>query len=197
MPYLLEQIGGVVIGGIIILMLLGFNQLMKSSSDEKFAYSILQQEAVSTIDIIENDFYMIGYRCAGDKIVAADSTRLKFRTDLIDASNPEGDGAEDILDFYLGSTSELNLTTNTNDMALYRKANNEAEKYIGIVTDFKFTYDDKFGTKLAYLDLESETGRKNIKKIGVYLRLESPEKFNGYYQKFETNTVINPKNLNL
>ena len=197
MPYLLEQIGGIVIGGIIILMLLGFNQLMKSSSDEKFAYSILQQEAVSTIDIIENDFYMIGYRCAGDKIVVADSTRLKFRTDLIGTSTPEGDGAEDVLDFYLGSTSELNLTSNTNDMALYRKVNSESKKFIGIVTDFRFTYFDKFGNKLAYLDFGSETGRKNIRKIGVYLRFESPEKFDGFYQKFETNIVINPKNLNL
>ena len=83
-------------------------------------------------------------------------------------------------------------------MALYRKLNNDPKKFIiGIVTDFKFTYCDKFGNKLPYSMLGTEAGRENIKRIGVYLKFESPEKFDGYYQKFETNTVITPKNLNL
>ena len=195
MQFFLDQLGAIIVGGMLILVIIGFNFQMTSTSYDKFAQSNIQQVAISTIEIIEYDFYKIGYRILADKISTADSTKIQFKTDLITNTNPEGDGTEDVIEYYLGTKNDLNSTPNQNDVPLYRKVNTGQAELVGIVTNFRIFYYDNLGNELSYSSLTDSVGRELIKRIGLQLKFESPEKFDGRYQKFESEKLISPKNL--
>lgn len=195
MQFLLDHLGAMVIGGILILAIIGLNFQMNSASYDKFAQSTIQQTAISTMETLEYDFYKIGYRIPADRIDIADSTTIKFKTDLITSSKPEGDGTADIIQYSLGTKSDLNSTPNPNDKPLYRKVNSGQNELVGIVTDWKINYYDLLGNELTYASLQDSASRDAIKKIGLQLKFESPQKFDGRYQTFESEKRISPKNL--
>ena len=197
MQFLLDQLVGIVVGGILILAIVGFNFQMNSASYDKFAQSTIQQSSISTLEVIEYDFYRIGYRIAADKISFADSTTIEFKTDLITNVYPEGDGNEDVIKYYLGEKSDLNSTPNPEDVPLYRKVNTLQPEMIGTVTTFTIVYHDNLGNELAYSTLTDSVGRESIKRIGLQFTFESPQKFDGRYQRFEIEKLISPKNLTL
>ncbi len=80
MQFLLDHLGAMVIGGILILSIIGLNFQMNSASYDKFAQSTIQQTALSTVETLEYDFYKIGYRVSTEKIDLADSTTFKFNS---------------------------------------------------------------------------------------------------------------------
>ena len=195
MQFLLDQLGGIVVGGILILSIIGLNFQMNNASYEKFGQSTIQQTAISTMETIEYDFYKIGYRVSTEVIQVADSTTTKFKTDLITTTYPEGDGTEDIIEYSIGTEEDLNSTPNPNDKPLYRKVNSGQNELVGTVTEWKINYYDLLGNELAYSSLLDSTGRSAIRAIGLHAKFESPQQFDGRYQQFESDKLITPKNL--
>ena len=195
MNFILEQMAAVVIGGLLILAIIGLNFQMNNASYDKFAQSMMQQVAVNTMEIIESDIYHLGYRVTSDKFSLVDSIRLIFYTDLITETNPEGDGIQDEIEYYVGLKSDMSDTPNENDFPLYRRVNGNAPLMIGIVTSFKLTYQDNLGNLIDYNDLGSTGGMALIKGIYLQIQFESPEEFDGSYQNVTSRKLISPKNL--
>jgi len=180
-----------VIGGAIILMIIGLNSYIDSSSRETYNSNMAQSNLTNFSETIESDLYKIGYRIPGDKISNADSNRIVFFTDI------NNDGVPDTLSYYVGPTSELINTPNPNDKLLYRILNSQVPKSSsGGVVDFKLTYYDSLGAQLTYASLVSQTIRNRIRSINVYLKIESLYPVDGIYAGAEWKKIIRPKNLN-
>ncbi len=126
---------------------------------KKFEYSgelTVQQNLVSTVQLIEYDFRKIGY-CANiaqidpvKSIISADTSSIKFVTDLATPGHPMGDGTFDTLHYYVGPTRELSKTPNPRDRRFYRVTNSETPKSSNLgITEFKILY----FVHLGYLDV--------------------------------------------
>jgi len=121
--------------GTLLLMAIRLNGSVNENLQRYNGDLIVQNNIVTVIAMIEYDFRKIGY-CKDPTqlpdptkaIILADSTRLKFYTDLATSANPDGDGNLDILYYYLGPTSELSMTPNPRDRILYRVENNKPPK---------------------------------------------------------------------
>lgn len=191
MATLIDILTATVIGGAIILMIIGLNSYIDSTSRETYNSNMAQSNLTDFSSTVESDLYKIGYRISGDKMVIADSNQIKFFADL------DNNGIADTLHFYLGSTSELTNTSNPNDKLLYRVQNNQTPKSSSAgVVDFKLTYYDSLGATLSYASLNSQTIRNRIKCINVYLKIEALYAIDGVYAGAEWKKIIRPKNLN-
>jgi hypothetical protein len=190
MASLIDIITAAVIGAAIILMIIGLNFYIESSSRDIINSSIAQSNVTNVGSILQFDFYKIGYRVSSNKIGLADSTRILYYSDFDDNS------VVDSIYYYLGPTSELTSTPNPNDRLLYRVQNNETPRSSNAgVVDFKLTYYDSTGTKLAYSSLTSQAIRNSIRSIEVYLKIEASSSVEGTYAGIEWKKNIRPKNL--
>ena len=191
MAYLLNILGATSIGGVIILMLMQVNLQISSFSTEVNQTMFTQSAAYSSAQILENDFYKIGYRISGDKVKLADSTKIKYYVDL------NNDGAADSIYYYPGTTSELSTSPNPNDKPIYRVENSGSPNIASIATDFKITYYDAMNNQLSYASLTSSTERNKIMNIQIYLKFESDYMVDSVYQGIEWQKTVRPKNLGL
>jgi hypothetical protein len=189
MSYWLDMIGSYIIAATVILIVVSLNFYVSSSSCENTFSIIAQQNLSTTADIINNDFYKIGYRVSSNRITLADSTRIKFYADMDD------NGTVDSLYYYSGTSSSLSGTPNPNDYLLYRIYNNQPATSSMVVTGFQLTYYDSLGNKIAYTNLTNQSYLNKIKSIEVYLRVESTDPIDGVYQGSEWLKKITPKNL--
>ncbi len=155
---ILDLIGSTVVFGALLLITL---QLNTSNSENMQTYRgdlLVQQNLVEVTKLIEYDFRKIGYCKDPSKIpdpskaiVSADSTSIAFLTDIATSSDPAGDGVVDTLHYYLGSTSELDVTPNPNDRMLYRVLNSDPPKgaNLGVVT-FRLLYFNALNDTIAF-----------------------------------------------
>lgn len=147
---LLDIIGSIIIGGILLNILL---RLTDSSAEKTLNYSgelSLQQALVTVAQIIEHDFRKMGY-CANWQnfpdptraIIQADTSLIRFYTDI------DNNGNIDSIRYYLGPTSECANTPNPRDRKLYRVVNTETPQTSNVgVTQFYLTYFDAYGDTL-------------------------------------------------
>jgi hypothetical protein len=116
---------------------------------------LVQENLVEVTRLLEYDFRKIGFCKEPNNlpdptkaIILADSTQLKFLTD-VDLTGTGPDGVVDSIFYYLGPTSELASTQNPRDRLLYRVVNDETAKGSNLgVTSFKFRYYDGQGVEL-------------------------------------------------
>ncbi|MCF8241341.1 MAG: hypothetical protein K9J16_08130 [Melioribacteraceae bacterium] len=144
---LLDVIGSFLIGGMLFMILLRMND---AAVENTYTYSgelIVQKNLVEVVSLLEHDFRKIGY-CADweklpdptDAIIAADSNRIKFQTDV------DSDGNIDTLEYKTGNKSDLSSTPNPNDRILYRILNNESPKGSNLgVTEFNMVFFNALG----------------------------------------------------
>ncbi|GAB4140277.1 MAG: hypothetical protein Fur0015_10650 [Ignavibacteriales bacterium] len=149
---LLDIVGSMVIGGMLMLILF---RLQDSATKNSYNYggeAIVQQNLVEVVQLLEHDFRKIGY-CRdwsqipdpSRAILTADSTSLSFLTDLDD------NGTVDSLRYYLGPKSELSETPNPNDRMLYRVENGGTPVGANLgVTEFQLEYYDALNNKLTF-----------------------------------------------
>jgi hypothetical protein len=117
---------------------------------------LVQENLVELTKLLEYDFRKIGFCLEPNRIpdptkaiLLADSTRLKFLTD-VDLTGTGPDGIVDSIYYYLGPTSELAGTMNPRDRMLYRVVNTETPNGSNLgVTSFKFLYFDSQGNTIA------------------------------------------------
>lgn len=189
MNSLLDIVGSFIIGGLLMLILFQVNASMQNSTYGKEFDIQNQTRIIGDNEVIAQDFYRIGYRVYSNKILSADSTSIKFRTDY------NNYGTTDTIFYYLGRKSELAGTENPNDMPLYRVFDKQSPVIEAEVTDFKLTYLDSTGSTMNYSSLVSQNKREKIRSIKITIERQSPEPVNNKYQSISWQQVVRPKNL--
>ena len=189
MAYFLDIVGSMVIGSIVVLILLVLNLNIISSSSENLNTNIAQRDLTTAVWVMEYDLYKIGYRTTGSKLATADSSEIKFYTDL------DNDGNQDSIRYYLGNVSEYSSTSNPLDRPLYRQENNDSVSTAFPVVNFSLAYHDSIGNRINYASLTNQTTRDNVRSITVKLAIESGEPIDGNYQTSQWEKKITPKNL--
>lgn len=149
---ILDIIGALVIGGIMLLTLFRVND---NTVQNYFYYNsdfILQRDLVDIIMIVEGDLRRIGYCADPDSLVppnrtilSADSNAITFVTDL------HKSGKLDTVSYRTGTTTDLSGTPNPRDIPLYRVINNgnEERSITGVVTQFRLVYFDALGNTIS------------------------------------------------
>jgi hypothetical protein len=147
---ILDILGSTIIGGVLLLTLFQMNDNAAKNTYNFSGELTLQENLVATIEVLEYDFRKIGY-CEDpamlpnpeqDAILYADTSSITFLTDIMipPYDNPRGDGALDIIQYYLGPSSELPTTPNPNDRILYRIVNGDTTGVNLGVTYFRIRY---------------------------------------------------------
>ncbi len=116
----LDVAGSFVIGEIVILIFANLNLSISAAASDNLFSGTVQRGLTSAVDLIEYDFYKIGYRNSGNKIEIADSNEIRFYSDI------DNDGVSDELHYFLGDAESFTETSNPNDFLLTREKN---EKY--------------------------------------------------------------------
>lgn len=190
MASLLDILTATFIGAILILMIIGISFYIQNSSNEVMTASVAQMNLKEIAEVLDYDLYKIGYRVPSNKILQADSTRIRFQTDI------NNDGKIDTVYYFLGSPNELTNTPNPRDKILYRIENNQPLRGSNLgVVDFKLTYYDSQNTKINYNTLGSQNSRDKIRSIEYNVRVETLYPIEGYYPGAEIKRTIKPKNL--
>jgi len=149
---ILDLAGSIIIGGVIMLVLFRMNDAAVENVYNNGGELSVQQSLAVVAKILEEDFRKIGY-CADWKkipdpsksILLADSTRIKFLTDI------ENDGNVDTIDYKLGPTTDLTNTPNPRDRLLYRVVNRVVKQEANLgITQFKLLYYDALGDTLDF-----------------------------------------------
>lgn len=188
MSDLIELIGSTVIAGYVILIVFALNAKVSSSASQYYQDTFNQQSAITSAQIIEDDFYKIGYKATGNKIVQADSSLIKYVSDYND------NGTIDTISYYLSNTSAMSSTTNPNDKLLYRKINQNVYTS-AIVTRFYLQYFDSVLNNLSYASLTSMANLARIRTIRVLIRTELADPIDSSYAPVEWRKEFRPRNL--
>ena len=147
---ILDILGSIVISGMLMLILFRLNDATIENTYTNSGDLAVQQNLTTVVQIIEHDFRKIGYCADWEKIpdptkaiLYADAHRIKFLTD------ENNDSKVDIMDYYIGPTSELNDTPNPRDRFLYRLLNNEPPVSTNLgVTQFDLKYFNVFNQEI-------------------------------------------------
>jgi len=191
--YMLDILGSVAIGALVILMIFRFNQTMLNASNEKLLYNITQMNTVNASEVIEYDFYKIGFRVNSDiddVFRKAELSELEYLTDI------DNDGVMDSVLYSLSDTTALYGTENPHDKLLYRTVNGGSPQIVTSVVDFELTYRDTLGVVITPIsDLSVAANRRAIRSIEVYINMESADKIEGFYQGTEWKRNLALKNV--
>lgn len=177
---LLDVVGSIIIGGLILLILFRLNASATSNLYNNNSEANVQSAMISVAAVLEDDFRKIGYCKDWTKIpdptksiLMANTSSIKFLTDV------NNDGIVDTLYYYVGPTSELSNTPNPRDRLLYRVVNSETPKSSNVgITEFKITYFDTFGNIITSLPV-SPTSK--IQKMQIDFQVENPEPIDTTY----------------
>ena len=183
---LLDIMGSVLGGGILLLILIRMNATAIQNNYEYSGERIVQQNLVEVVTLIEYDFRKIGYCNAQSNIpnpavaiIHADSSSITFLTDIVTPDHPFGDGSVDTLKYYVGPTSELTNTPNPNDRILYRVINHNAPVGANLgVTQFKLTFLNSAGVKITNMPANPPFG---IASIQIDVAVENPAAYDNNY----------------
>ncbi len=185
----LDIVGSVVIGGIVILIFANLNLSISTAASENLFSGVVQRGLTSATDLIEYDFYKIGYRSSGDKIEIADSNEIKFYSDI------DNDGVSDKMHYFVGDAKSFTETSNPNDFLLTREKNKEKPAASIPVVEFKLTYYDSLGQIIDYALLLSQAERDKIRTLRIRMKCESADMIDDNYEAVEWEKTIKPKNI--
>ncbi len=191
---ILDILGAIITGGMLMLILFRLNDAGVQNTYNNTQDLIVQQNLTSVIDVMESDLRKLGYCKDWNKIpdptksiLVADSTRIKFLTDL------DNNGTVDTLDYYVGTTTELKDTPNPNDRMLYRVVNHDKPRSANLgITYFNLLYFGALGDTLSFPIVN--TG--SIQSIQISIRVEDTEAYqNEYRDAFWRQVRLSSRNL--
>ncbi|NUN08265.1 MAG: hypothetical protein HUU54_03735 [Ignavibacteriaceae bacterium] len=193
---LLDIMGSMFIGGVLILTLQRVNQ---ETVAQFYYYSsdfILQRSLIDMVEILENDLKRIGYTAnpmliptPTEAIRAADTSSIRFVGDV------DADGTVDTINYSISATSAVANTKNPRDRILYKRINSGSQFIISAnVTRFRFDYFNALGQSIATPIPSNETGE--IATIQLSVEVESPDAFDdNYAQAYWRQVRLAAKNL--
>jgi len=195
MNMILDIMGSSLIACIMFLLILKLNIY----SDQAKFYSDndlkLQQNAKTLAEIINYDFRKIGYNHEGTSIITAQPKYIKFYADMNEPGTP-GYGTVDVIEYYLGDSTEVAATPNPRDKILYRVENSIdtiGGPSLGLI-DIRFSYLNSKGLATTILD--------SIKYVKAELWVEPYEQSVDFFTGQTDSTLftyweltINPRNI--
>jgi hypothetical protein len=176
---IIDLAGSMLVGGLMMLIIFRTSDSAAENVYNNGGELILQRNLAVTAEVLENDFRKIGYCSNWSKIpdpsksiLQADSTRIKFLTDV------DSDGDVDTMHYYLGLASALVQTGNPRDLLLYRVINNETPAGINLgVTQFKLLFFNPLGDTIAFpITMPSE-----IYTMEINITVENTEAYDQKY----------------
>jgi len=178
---ILDIVGSIIIGGMLLLTLFRMNVTATQNTFNFSGELIVQENLVTTIEVLEYDFRKIGY-CEepfnipnpARAILFADTSRLVFLTDVW-----PHDGIVDTMEYYLGPASELSGTPNPNDKFLYRIINDVPSAVNLGVTMFKIKY---FGVLNEELTTPITTVPTGVFSMQIDIGVENTAAYNEEYR---------------
>ncbi len=198
MAMMMDIVGAAIVVGMLIVTIMNVDINMSDENYKSFSEYKTQTELIQLGRILEFDLYKAGYRIpksdltSGDIIAIAESSRVKFYTNLFNVA-----GGRDSIMYGLGGF--VGVTTNPRDMMLYRFENTTRVFINYSVTKFKLQY---YNSQDSLLTLPISGARlDSIRSIRVQLALETPEpfdtsRFGGYpYISASYNKLVYPRNL--
>jgi hypothetical protein len=195
MNMILDIMGSSIIASIVFLLILKLNIYSDSAKFYSDNDLKLQQNAKTLAEIINYDFRKIGYNYEGTSIIAAQPKYIKFYADMNEPGTP-GYGTVDVIEYYLGDSTEVTATPNPRDKILYRVENTIdtiGGPSLGLI-DIRFSYLNSKGLATTFLD--------SIKYVKAELWVEPYEKSVDYFTGQTDSThftywelTINPRNI--
>ena len=186
MSVMMDIIGATVLVGMLMLTVMNININMNSETYRTATEFHTQTEMIQLARIFEFDVYKAGYAVVKPAIVVADSSYLKFRTNLLNIA-----GRRDSVEYLLGTP--VTNSSNPNDKHLLRVENVSTVSISYSVTQFRLTYYD--GRDSVMATPVSGALRDSIRSIRIQLRLESPTLIDGSYAGAYYEKLIYPRNL--
>jgi len=195
MNTLLDIFGSIFIAALLMLMIVKLSIFSSNANYYSDNELRLQQNAKTLAEVINSDFRKIGYDYDSTAIITAQPKRIKFYADM-DAPGTMGNGTMDVVEYFLGDSTEVISTPNLRDKVLYRVIN-EVDTLggptLGLV-DLKFSYFNSQGIVTASLD--------DIKYIKAEFWIEPYDPVNNFITGNNDSTVftyweltINPRNI--
>jgi hypothetical protein len=176
---IIDLFGSFAIGAFLLLMVFRLNGTVAQATYTNGSDLTVQENLVSLVHIIEEDFRKIGY-CAdptkipdpSKSIVSASQNGISFLTDV------NGDGSVDTVKYSVGTPSSLTSTPNPRDMLLFRKVNNQSTSGYSLgLTQFQFLYYNAVSDSLTF----PVTVPSAIYEIRISVILESPFAYDTLY----------------
>lgn len=145
MQTLLDILGSILIGGILLLMIMNFNLFTVSTSISSDKELVLQQNAKTLAEILSRDLRKIGYNYQGTSIIIADSNRIRYFADM-QPPGSQGHGTIDVVEFRV-------VPSDNSFLNLLRIVNNDTitGPPLGL-TKFRFSYLDRRNLNTTILD---------------------------------------------
>ena len=174
----------ILVGSLLLLMIVSYNNDMIETNGINGMYSIVQQAGMDFQDIFKNDLRKIGMGVPEGTAVFldADSNLLRFNADL------DLDGSLNQIIYYIGNTTTANFTENPNDRMLFRRVDAGAiENYTYGIVDFSLIYYDEDGIQTTTLN--------DIRQVEYRCYMESTFGYGGEYPGIYVRGRIKPKNL--
>jgi type II secretory pathway component PulJ len=173
----IDIIGSFIIFGWLLMMSLRMNTANSENMQTYRGELLVQENLVEVTKLLEYDFRKIGYCREPNNladptkaIIQADSSRIRFLTDVDRGSGP--DGVVDTVTYYLGDTTELALTQNPRDRLLYRVVSGYAARGSNLgVSYFNLKYFDSQGSQLSTPVISGDLQR--IQTIQISLVVEN------------------------
>lgn len=189
MQMVYDIIGSMIIGGMILVMVLGFNaNLMEGAGMQTFRTTV-QGNMTTLTNIMEYDFRKMGYGVPTPQdsaIVYADTTRVTIRGDFDDNETIENIS-------YTYNPTTLAGGTNPRTRILTRAVSGLAAQSINVgITKFRLTYFDSAGVAFAG-NVVAVPSR--IRSIKLTLNIESKEPYDKNYAGVFWERTIKPSNL--
>ena len=183
----LTLIGSIVIGGLLLFSVLNFQTDVRQHSFEYSNSLLVQQTALSIIELLERDLRQIGYGYNFPSLAVSALDSITFYADLFD------DGVLDTVNYWVGDVSEASGTTNPRDKIFYRSSNSDPQLHDALgVTNFQLIFFDANG--------DATMNQTEIRTIEVTLEFESTEPYldrlgTEKYARYYWREKISPMNL--
>ncbi len=169
-----------VIGTALIMLILNINIQVGNFQSEQSFENVLFLNMKTATEILDHNLQRIGYKATSNPIIYADSSIIKFFSDIDD------NGTLDSIEIKLLPT--VNNTINPRDNRLVFVLNNQIYDILpsGVVRFY-----------LEYFDINNQpvTDLVLIKKIKYILNLETTEPINDRYYSLENTRFIIPRNI--
>lgn len=182
MSFILDYVGSIAIGALVLLALLGFYASLGETASTQNASAIVKRNLNAATEIIEYDFQRMGYRIDDSvKVTRLDSSQIVFRYDMND------DGLPDSVKYTLGSVKSPD-SANPRTRILYRTINNQAPQTVDAgVTRFAIKYFNASGGTTSV--------HSKVRSVGVFLGMQTILKNDSVETGIVWEKVIRPKNL--
>lgn len=186
---LYDILGSIIIGGMILVMVLGFNANIIEGAGMQTFKTTVQGHMTTVSNILEYDFRKLGFGVAyqqDSSITYADSTRIVFRGDF------DNNGTIDRMTYFFNAAASAGVA-NPRARVLYRTLNNGAAQSMNLgITRFRFDYYDAAGTKFTGNVVGNP---KLIKSLKMTINIESKEPYDTLYAGVCWERTFKPRNL--